>query len=168
GSAKKGGSMQLWNQDEYQKQNAGQLDDNGGGQIPPSTEKHPEYFGPEKDGQSLIYRWDEKSGKNVVVGWRKNDQCHYFQSTATMNEVNKQAADGGLTPPRPPLSSPSDSPPPGNGFDGGYLEVTNRAAGTNQEYVWRWDTKAGRYCAVGERPAPGKDGGTHYCSPTAY
>src|SRR5205814_8373600 len=48
------------------------------------------------------------------------------------------------------------------------LEVTNRAAGTNQEYVWRWDTKAGRYCAVGERPAPGKDGGTHYFSPTEY
>ena len=50
---------------EFREYNKGQLDPYGGGQIPPATTDHPEYFGPEVNGQSLIYHYDPKSGKNV-------------------------------------------------------------------------------------------------------
>ncbi|WAC74572.1 hypothetical protein OU995_07660 [Roseateles sp. SL47] len=145
------GEMHMYTEAEFREANKGQLEQSGGGRIPPATSQKPEYFVPPEGSQSLIYRYDPESGKDVIVGYRVNGERHYFQSRATMEAVNAKATEGGLATPTRPPTAPDDSIPSASQFNEGY--VNQFAFATNNDgktYIWRWDESAGRYCAVGE------------------
>lgn len=145
------GDMHMYTESEFREANKGQLEQNGGGRIPPATSQKPEYFVPPEGEKSLIYRYDEESGKDVIVGYRVNGERHYFQSRATMEAVNKKAEEGGLETPTRPPSAPDDSIPSASQFNDGYINQYSVATnGDGKTYMWRWDEEAGRYCAVAE------------------
>lgn len=146
------GEMKLYTQEEFAEANKGQLETNGGGRIPGETSKKPEFFVPPQGDQSLIYRWDPETQKDVIVGYRVNGERHYFQSRATMELVNAEAEEAGLKTPDRPLPPPGKAIPKADDHNGGY--IPQFAGATNGEdgktYLWRWDRTSGRYVAVAE------------------
>jgi hypothetical protein len=145
------GEMHLYTQAEFADANKGQLTDSGGGHIPEATNQKPEFYVPPEGTQSLIYRYDPATQKDVIVGYRVNGERHYFQSKATMDLVNAQATQAGLAAPTRPLAPPGPIPKSDDHNSG---HIPQFAAATNGEngktYLWRWDKTAGRYCAVAE------------------
>ncbi len=150
GEKKGGGDMHMYTEQEFKTANAGQSNAYGGGPIPPADSKHPEIYVPPEGNYSLIYRYDPTSGKEQIVGVRSNGQRSYFQSTATMQTVNKFADSVGSKPPDLPLAMPGALPPGGKANDGHLQQYNTAKNNDGKTYIWRWDSTAGRYCAVAE------------------
>jgi hypothetical protein len=145
------GEMKMYSESEFKQVNAEQKEEAGGGRIPSATSQKPEFYVPPDGDKALIYRYDDKTGKDVIVGVRANGERSYFQSQATMDAVNKAAGAAGLGAPARPVTVPGKTIPSDSKFNSGY--VNRNAGATNNDgktYIWRYDKTAGRYCAVGE------------------